>query len=105
MAKKRDPVDDVLDAIVWMRRKSKQHEAVDDFINALLTMRRKTRKKAGKKTGKPAKGAARGPAESKTARKPQPSKGAGAVNGAKAPQLRRKERMASAAGSGRPNGR
>ncbi len=48
MAKKREPVDDVLDAIVWMRRKSKKREAVDDFIDALFTMRRKTAKKVKK---------------------------------------------------------
>jgi hypothetical protein len=48
MARKREPVDDVLDAIVWMRRKSKKHEAVDDFIDALLTMRRNAKKKAKK---------------------------------------------------------
>ena len=58
MAKKREPVDDVLDAIVWMRRKSKHRksklrEPVDDFIDALLTMRQKTRKKK-KKTQEPA---------------------------------------------------
>lgn len=51
MPRKREPVDDVLDAIVWMRRKSKKHEAVDDFIDALLTMRRNTKKKV-KKVGK-----------------------------------------------------
>jgi len=48
MPRKREPVDDVLDAIVWMRRKSKKHEAVDDFIDALLTMRRNTKKKVKK---------------------------------------------------------
>jgi spore cortex formation protein SpoVR/YcgB (stage V sporulation) len=48
MPKKREPVDDVLDAIVWMRRKSKTHEAVDEFIDALLTMRRNTKKKVKK---------------------------------------------------------
>jgi len=46
MAKKREPVDDVLDAIVWMRRKSKKHKAVDEFIDALFRMRRKTVKRA-----------------------------------------------------------
>lgn len=46
MPKKREPVDDVLDAIVWMRRKSKKHEAVDEFIDALLSMRRQTKKRA-----------------------------------------------------------
>jgi hypothetical protein len=45
MAKKTEPVDDLLDALVWMRRKAKRHEAVDDLIDALVTMRRKTKKK------------------------------------------------------------
>jgi hypothetical protein len=51
MAKKKiEPVDDLLDALVWMRRKAKRHEAVDDLIQALLKMRRKAKKKlAGKK--------------------------------------------------------
>jgi len=44
MAKRREPVDEVLDAIVWMRRKSKKREPVDDFIDALFAMRRRTKK-------------------------------------------------------------
>lgn len=57
--KKREPVDDVLDAIVWMRRKSKKREAVDDFIDALLTMRVNTKKKT-KKSAKRKSGSAEG---------------------------------------------
>jgi hypothetical protein len=48
MAKKTEPVDDLLDALVWMRRKAKRHEPVDDLIDALVTMRRKAKKKATK---------------------------------------------------------
>ena len=48
MAKKTEPVDDLLDALVWMRRKAKRHEAVDDLIDALVTMRRKAKKKLAK---------------------------------------------------------
>jgi ClpP class serine protease len=46
MTKKTEPVDDLLDALVWMRRKAKRHEAVDDLIDALMKMRRKAKKKA-----------------------------------------------------------
>jgi hypothetical protein len=46
--KKTEPVDDLLDALVWMRRKAKRHEAVDDLIDALVTMRRKAKKKAAR---------------------------------------------------------
>jgi ClpP class serine protease len=46
MTKKTQPVDDLLDALVWMRRKAKRHEAVDDLIDALMKMRRKAKKKA-----------------------------------------------------------
>jgi cytochrome P450 len=51
MAKKnaREPVDELLDAMVWMRRKKKKRQPVDDLIDALLTMRRKAKKKAAKK--------------------------------------------------------
>jgi len=49
MAKKREPVDDLLDALVWMRRKSKKHEAVDDLIDALVRMRREAKKKLAKR--------------------------------------------------------
>jgi ClpP class serine protease len=48
MAKKTEPVDTLLDALVWMRRKAKRHEAVDDLIDSLLKMRRKAKKKATK---------------------------------------------------------
>jgi len=44
-----EPVDDLLDALVWMRRKAKRHEAVDDLIDALVKMRRKAKKKSGKR--------------------------------------------------------
>jgi cytochrome P450 len=43
--RKREVVDDLLDALVWMRRKAKKHEPVDDLIDALMKMRRKARKK------------------------------------------------------------
>ena len=49
MAKRTEPVDDLLDALVWMRRKAKRHEAVDDLIDALMKMRRKAKKKAAKR--------------------------------------------------------
>jgi ClpP class serine protease len=49
MTKKTEPVDDLLDALVWMRRKAKRHEAVDDLIDALMKMRRKAKKKAAKR--------------------------------------------------------
>ena len=46
MAKrKHEVVDDLLDALVWMRRKAKKHEPVDDLVDALMKMRRKARKK------------------------------------------------------------
>jgi ClpP class serine protease len=43
--KKRDAVDELLDALVWMRRKAKKHEPVDDLVDALVKMRRKAKKK------------------------------------------------------------
>jgi hypothetical protein len=49
MAKKRAPVDDLLEALVWMRRKAKKHEAIDDLIDALVRMRRKVKKKTAKR--------------------------------------------------------
>jgi ClpP class serine protease len=49
MKKKTEPVDDLLDALVWMRRKAKRHEAVDDLIDALMKMRRKAKKKVAKR--------------------------------------------------------
>jgi ClpP class serine protease len=48
VAKKTEPVDDLLDALVWMRRKAKRHEAVDDLIDALMKMRRKAKQKLAK---------------------------------------------------------
>jgi len=45
MAKGREPVDDLLDALVWMRRKVKKHAPVDDLIDALVKMRRQAKKK------------------------------------------------------------
>jgi len=48
MAKKPEAVDNLLEALVWMRRKAKKHEAVDDLIDALMKMRRKAKKKAVK---------------------------------------------------------
>jgi ClpP class serine protease len=56
MAKKPEPVDELLDALVWMRRKAKKHQPVDDLIDALMRMRRKAKKKVAKrKRSKPAK--------------------------------------------------
>lgn len=51
MGKKAEPVDDLLDALVWMRRKAKKHEPVDDLIDALVKMRRKAKSKMAKRTG------------------------------------------------------
>jgi ClpP class serine protease len=47
--KKQEPVDNLLDALVWMRRKAKKHEAVDDLVDALVKMRRKAKKEAAKR--------------------------------------------------------
>jgi ClpP class serine protease len=56
MAKKPEPVDELLDALVWMRRKAKKNQPVDDLIDALMRMRRKAKKKVAKrKRSKPAK--------------------------------------------------
>ena len=54
MAKKREPVEDLLDALVWMRRHSKKYEPVDELVDALIKMRRKAKKKVAqrKKTSK-----------------------------------------------------
>jgi hypothetical protein len=38
-------VDNLLDALVWMRRKAKKHEPIDDLIDALMKMRAKAKKK------------------------------------------------------------
>ena len=65
MGKKPEPVDNLLDALVWMRRKAKKHEAVDDLIDALVKMRRRAKKKAvkaKKRTGKGKNAAGRKPA-------------------------------------------
>jgi len=48
MAKKQEVVDDLLDALVWMRRKAKKHEPIDDLIDELVKMRRKAEKKVAK---------------------------------------------------------
>jgi ClpP class serine protease len=53
MAKGREPVDDLLDALVWMRRKAKKHAPVDDLVDALVKMRRQAKKKlTGRKVKK-----------------------------------------------------
>jgi ClpP class serine protease len=53
MAKKEEAVDNLLDALVWMRRKAKKHEPVDVLIDALVKMRRRAKKNVvKKKTGK-----------------------------------------------------
>jgi ClpP class serine protease len=49
MAKKHEPVDELLDALVWMRRKAKKHQPVDDLIDALMVMRREAKKKVAKR--------------------------------------------------------
>ncbi len=48
MAKRQEVVDDLLDALVWMRRKAKKHAPIDDLIDELVKMRRKAKKKAAK---------------------------------------------------------
>jgi hypothetical protein len=49
MAKEQEAVDNLLDALVWMRRKSKKREPVDALIDELVKMRRKAKKKVAKK--------------------------------------------------------
>jgi hypothetical protein len=49
MAKKQEAVDNLLESLVWMRRKAKKHEAVDDLIDALMKMRRRAKKKTTQK--------------------------------------------------------
>jgi hypothetical protein len=49
MAKRQEVVDDLLDALVWMRRKAKKHAPIDDLIDELVKMRRKAKKKATKR--------------------------------------------------------
>jgi hypothetical protein len=34
--------------LVWMRRKAKRHQPVDDLIDALIKMRRKAKKKVAR---------------------------------------------------------
>jgi hypothetical protein len=51
-------VDNLLDALVWMRRKAKRRQPVDDLVDALLKMRLKAKKKVAqwkKTTKRPAK--------------------------------------------------
>lgn len=53
MAKEQEAVDNLLDALVWMRRKAKKREPVDALIDELVKMRRKAQKKvANIKPGK-----------------------------------------------------
>jgi len=55
MAKLDKHVDDLLDALVWMRRKAKRRKPVDQLVDALIKMRRKAKKKVAtrqKKTTK-----------------------------------------------------
>jgi hypothetical protein len=49
MAKEQEAVDNLLDALVWMRRKSKEREPVDQLIDELVKMRRKAKKKVAKR--------------------------------------------------------
>jgi ClpP class serine protease len=49
MAKAQEAVDNLLDALVWMRRKAKKREPVDSLIDELVKMRRKAKKKVAKK--------------------------------------------------------
>jgi len=44
MAKIDKHVDNLLDALVWMRRKAKRRQPVDALVDALFEMRRKTKK-------------------------------------------------------------
>ena len=45
-------LDNLLDALVWMRRKAKKRKPVDDLIDELIGMRRKAMKKAAKQKEK-----------------------------------------------------
>jgi hypothetical protein len=57
MAKQQAAVDNLLDALVWMRRKAKKREPVDALIDELVKMRRKAKKKVARKNaGKKPKG-------------------------------------------------
>jgi hypothetical protein len=44
-------LDNLLDALVWMRRKAKKRKEVDYLIDELISMRRKAKKKAAKRKG------------------------------------------------------
>jgi ClpP class serine protease len=50
MAKEQEAVDNLLDALVWMRRKAKKREPVDALIDELVKMRRKAKKKVAEKS-------------------------------------------------------
>lgn len=39
-------LDNLLDALVWMRRKAKKRKPVDELIDELISMRRKAKKRA-----------------------------------------------------------
>ena len=52
MAKQQEAVDNLLDALMWMRRKAKKREPVDGLIDELVKMRRKAKKKTTKKDNK-----------------------------------------------------
>jgi hypothetical protein len=49
---KGEALDNLLDALVWMRRKAKKRKHVDDLIDELISMRRKAKRKAAKRKGK-----------------------------------------------------
>ena len=49
MAKTDKHVENLLDALVWMRRKAKRREPVDGLIDALIKMRRKAKNKVAKR--------------------------------------------------------
>lgn len=53
MTKRQEPVDDLLDALVWMRRKAKKKQPVDDLIDALVKMRREAKGKAANRKRRP----------------------------------------------------
>jgi hypothetical protein len=45
-------LDNLLDALVWMRRKAKKRKPVDELIDELISMRRKAKKKASNRKSK-----------------------------------------------------
>jgi hypothetical protein len=49
---KEEALDNLLDALVWMRRNVKKRQPVDVLIDELVRMRRKAKKKAAKRKGK-----------------------------------------------------